>query len=363
VKLSHDPNNTKWTRDTGGFGHKIMTAQGWTPGEYLGAKDAAHADFFTAANASHIRVLVKDDNLGLGAKKGSGLAEGECTGLDVFQTILGRLNGRDEDEMEKEQRSREDLKRAIYTEKRWGSIRFVPGGFLIGDKIEKLIDDEAERLRVLKVKEGNDDSDSSDSSESEAEEVAQTPAAKEKKSKKERQSESKPDKAERAAAKALAKEEKRALKKKRKASAAVEEEGSDEETEKSSKKRRKDQETSSETAATETKEERRVRRAAKKEKKEKKRKEKGISSISLPTSTSASASATPTSQPGTPISMMSGRHAVRSRNIAQKRLAVMDMASLNQVCANSSDLFLPCHVPRCRSHNFPTTHLLTIYPF
>jgi Pin2-interacting protein X1 len=131
VKLSHDPNNTKWTNDTESFGLKIMTSQGWQPGDYLGAKNAAHAEFHTAANASHIRVSVKDDNLGLGAKIGSGVGHGECTGLDVFTNLLGRLNGKDEEELEREQKSREDLKRAIYTERRWGSIRFVPGGFLI----------------------------------------------------------------------------------------------------------------------------------------------------------------------------------------------------------------------------------------
>jgi Pin2-interacting protein X1 len=119
-----------------------MAAQGWQPGEYLGAKDANHAEHYTAANASHIRVMIKDDNLGLGAKIGSGVGHGECTGLDAFKDLLGRLNGKDEDEIEKEQKSREDLKRAIYTEKKWGSVRFVRGGFLIGDKIQDLIDGE-----------------------------------------------------------------------------------------------------------------------------------------------------------------------------------------------------------------------------
>ena len=131
MKLSHDPNNTKWTNDTESFGLKIMTSQGWQPGDYLGAKNAAHAEFHTAANASHIRVSIKDDNLGLGAKIGSGVGHGECTGLDAFTNLLGRLNGKDEEELEREQKSREDLKRAIYTERRWGSVRFVPGGFLI----------------------------------------------------------------------------------------------------------------------------------------------------------------------------------------------------------------------------------------
>src|SRR3954452_8020092 len=117
MKISHDPNNTNWTGNTDNYGHKIMQAQGWQPGDFLGAKDANHAEHYTAANASHIRVLVKTDNLGLGAKNGSGVGHGECTGLDAFKNLLGRLNGADEDELEKEQKSREDLRRAIYSER------------------------------------------------------------------------------------------------------------------------------------------------------------------------------------------------------------------------------------------------------
>ncbi|RAL62538.1 hypothetical protein DID88_005103 [Monilinia fructigena] len=45
IKLSHDPNNTRWSGNTDSFGHRMMKSQGWTPGEYLGAKDAAHAEF------------------------------------------------------------------------------------------------------------------------------------------------------------------------------------------------------------------------------------------------------------------------------------------------------------------------------
>ena len=124
----------------------MLLSQGWTPGSYLGAIDAPHAHLHSDANASHIRVAVKDDNLGLGAKRGSGVNAGECVGLDVFQSLLGRLNGKSDDVLEKEQKSRDDLKRAIYTERRWGALRFVSGGVLVGDKIEKLV--EAEKLRV-----------------------------------------------------------------------------------------------------------------------------------------------------------------------------------------------------------------------
>ncbi|KAI9814749.1 MAG: telomerase inhibitor [Pycnora praestabilis] len=149
AKITNDPNNTNWSRSTTNFGHKILTSQGWTPGDLLGVKNAPHAELHTKANSSHIRVALKDDNLGLGAKRGSGQAAGECTGLDVFQGLLGRLNGKSDVDLEKEQRSREDLKRAIYTERRWGSVRFVKGGLLVGDKIQDLLEHEADRLARL----------------------------------------------------------------------------------------------------------------------------------------------------------------------------------------------------------------------
>ncbi|KAI9826463.1 MAG: hypothetical protein M1819_007356 [Sarea resinae] len=142
TKISHDPNNTTWSRSTDTIGHKIMSAQGWTQGSLLGAKNAAHAHLHTAANASHIRVTLKDDNLGLGAKRGSGQAEGQCVGLDAFQGLLGRLNGKTDEDLAKEQKSREDLQRAIYTERRWGLVRFVRGGLLVGDKIQELRDEQ-----------------------------------------------------------------------------------------------------------------------------------------------------------------------------------------------------------------------------
>ncbi|KAL3417826.1 G-patch domain-containing protein [Phlyctema vagabunda] len=342
-KISSDPNNTKWTRDATSFGHKIMTSQGWTPGELLGAQDAAHAEFHTAANASHIRVVLKDDNLGLGAKIGSGLGTGECTGLDVFQTLLGRLNGRDEEEMEKEQKSREDLKRAIYTEQKWGSIRFVRGGFLIGDKIQELIDGEEERVR--KLAEGTDDSssDSDSSSGSEDEvpvveepkkskkkrkaEVLEDPvpelaALKVKKTKKSRKSEAASEDSEAAATATETKKSKKKSKKHREQN--QDEENSDEVDAKRRKKEKKEKKARKEKARLASTTEDAEAKAAKKKAKREKRKgtsdEEEVKTDSTPASTGRS----------TPI-MMQGRHAVRSRNIAAKRLAGMDLASLNQI--------------------------------
>jgi Pin2-interacting protein X1 len=336
VKLPQDPNNTKWTRDTGGFGHKIMAAQGWQPGEMLGAKDAAHAEFHTAANASHIRVLVKDDNLGLGAKRGSGLAEGECTGLDVFQNLLGRLNGKDGDALMKEQRSREDLKRAIYAERRWGSIRFVNGGFLRGDKVQELIEKEEDHARTLTH--GTPGTSADAATESDASQSSQ------------------PQTVEVIRFKAKEKKKKRKLKEDMKLSVSVAsnmpESGLDNgdavdglsalKPEISKKKRKQSGDALEESATSSSIPESEKQKSSKKKKKHREKREATIGEekdtknpvqvAQVPSRQSVSTTPVSNSGTSTPLSMLGGRHAVRSRNIAQKRLAVLDTASLNQVC-------------------------------
>ena len=147
AKLSHDPNNTNWSRSTSNYGHKMLISQGWTPGSFLGAVNAPHSILHTDANTSHIRIALKDDNLGLGARRKIGQEEIQCTGLDTFQDLLGRLNGKSGTELEKEQRTRDDLKRASYTERRWGALRFVSGGILVGDSIQELAN--GERLPLV----------------------------------------------------------------------------------------------------------------------------------------------------------------------------------------------------------------------
>jgi Pin2-interacting protein X1 len=287
-----------------------MQAQGWQPGDFLGAKDANHAEHYTAANASHIRVLVKSDNLGLGAKIGSGVGHGECTGLDAFKDLLGRLNGKEEDEIENERKSREDLKRAIYSERKWGSQRFVKGGFLVGDKILDLIEGEAKRVRKLEG--GDEDSESSSSEEEvvvekikkskkrkqEVDEVPEVFAVKVKKSKKERRREAESGK----------------------------ESAADDASDESEKKRRKKERREKR----ERKELKRVLKASKIETEKKSKKDKRKALDDIPKAVGSSTPSTAVNS-GRSTPMMQGRHAVRSRNIAQKRLASMDVASINQV--------------------------------
>lgn len=335
-----------------------MKSQGWTPGEYLGAKDAAHAEFHTAANASHIRVVVKDNNLGLGAKVGSGVGHGECTGLDVFQNLLGRLNGKEEAEIEKEQKSRDDLKRAIYAERKWGSIRFVKGGVLVGDKIQDLIDGEKERVKALEVKgkstEKDSSSEESDSSSDEGEKTSE-PVAEKKSSKRKRDEQDGEEKS-------SSKKSKKEKKSKKRKSEDEDEDDKDKAESKKSKKSKKDRKSKSKSTSESESEtlDDAAMKARKREKKEKKRREKEAAAAGADTedtsstsksskkkskkdkhkSSSTSESSTKESTPAvTETSARSapmGIRSIRARHIAQKRMASMDVTSLNQV-----RIFLP----------------------
>lgn len=131
-KISNDPQNTHWANNTERFGHKILEKQGWKAGDTLGATDAAHEAHYTQASQSHIRVFLKDDNLGLGAKRGSERAEN--FGLAGLESILGRLNGREE-EVKKEEARREEIEKRAYVYRKFGSMNFISGGFLVGDKL------------------------------------------------------------------------------------------------------------------------------------------------------------------------------------------------------------------------------------
>jgi len=317
-----------------------MTSQGWAPGQYLGAVDAPHAEFHTEANASHIRVMLKDDNLGIGAKKGSGVEQGECVGLDVFQTLLGRLNAKDEDEFEREQRSREDLKRAIYTERKWGSVRFVSGGFLIGDKIQDLIDGEAERIRRLDMAGSRDSSDSSDTdsdSGSESETTPEPVVVKEKKSKKSKKIVEIDIETSTVVLETESSSTSKSKKKRKLAEAEA-----DEAAVKTKKSKKSKKEKSSRSDDSESKHSKKSKKE-KRSKKEKKSEDDGASRSSKSKSKrsrddaetaepAAAVAAVPTPAAAAPRPiLLGGRHAVRARNIEQKRLAATHTASLNEV--------------------------------
>lgn len=146
LKLSHDPNNTTWSQSATKYGQRILQSHGWTPGKLLGASGTAYSDLRSAASGSHIRIALKDDNLGLGAKHDAARTSCETTGLDVFQDLLGRLNGRSVADITKDRIQRSTLRSSAYIEQRWGNLRFVSGGLLVGDKPRDLVNGEQDAL-------------------------------------------------------------------------------------------------------------------------------------------------------------------------------------------------------------------------
>ncbi|KAF6811107.1 g-patch domain-containing protein [Colletotrichum sojae] len=327
-KINKDPNNTKWSKDTDSFGQKILRSQGWEPGQYLGAKDAAHAVHHTAANASFIRVALKDDMLGLGFKQAR---DDRVTGMDAFSDLLGRLNGKSTESIDKDRQARAQLKSTLYCDTKFGPMRFVRGGWLVGDQVREEPDAEPKdedkedvkmedipsaadkKSKKRKVEESSDE----DSSSSEDEKTRKKRRKQEKKAAKKVKAES----ADSDEASATEKKDKKRKSKKEDVS-----EDTQDDSEKKSKKKRKEKETDAEKAA--RKEEKRQRKEEKRAKKEEKRAKKEASRES--SSTPATGTSTPAAS-GTSTPILRGHHAVRSRWIAQKKLATMDDKALNQI--------------------------------
>ena len=77
---------------------------------------------------------MREDNLGLGAKIGKGNAE--TFGLSLFSGVLGRLNGKSDVEVQKQQSALRDAELRTYQAQKYGLMNFVSGGVLVGDMIQ-----------------------------------------------------------------------------------------------------------------------------------------------------------------------------------------------------------------------------------
>jgi len=141
IKLAHDPRNLQWSDNASSFGARIMQSSGWKPGTALGASSIpAHE-----SSAAKVRITVKDDMLGLGASLKSKNVEHQRTGLDAFQGLLGRLNAKDQKELEKVEKKIENRKLAMFAQGRWGGMVFVPGGLLVQDDPKQKVEAEEKR--------------------------------------------------------------------------------------------------------------------------------------------------------------------------------------------------------------------------
>ncbi|KAK3070689.1 telomerase inhibitor [Teratosphaeriaceae sp. CCFEE 6253] len=364
-KLSHDPNNTAWARSTDNYGRRILSSQGWKTGDYLGANNASHADHYTAANASHIRVLLREDNLGLGAKVG-GKSNAETFGLSTLSGIFGRLNGKSEVDVEKQQSSLRDAELRTYQAQKHGFMNFVRGGLLVGDKIEEVSEKQISAKTANGPSAGVDE-ETKGSKKRKAERDAPQSAEDGARIKKQRSrtekepvSRSDEDKAASAVETGQTKQRKKRRHEKETSAAltpvnqaevgAADRDG---DVEKAAKRQRKEHRRteravrkangdSTEDEKARLKQEKRARKEERRKRKDEKRRVKALQdesddeSVSTTPTTVATADPTPvvsemSSGTATPLAFGGGRRAIRQRYIMQKRMASMDPKALNEI--------------------------------
>jgi Pin2-interacting protein X1 len=268
-----------------------MLSQGWVAGQGLGAQNRKG---FNSYDSAKVKVSFKDDNLGLGASLKSKDIEHSRTGLDAFQGLLGRLNGKSDAELEKAEKKAEDRKLVMFAQGKWGGMVFVSGGLLVQRDDFKVQD---EKVEEKTVKPRND---------------AEAIARMKRKQKSSEDEDAVPAEEDEAAAKARRKQE-RAEKRQRK----------------EERRRRKAKRSAASEGATPMD----VSEVDVSEKKKEMHRSK-----SLPTSpkdTSASASDTDaedvpvTTQPRPPI--RNGRQMLRGKNIAAKKMAFADAKMLDEI--------------------------------
>ncbi|RPB12068.1 hypothetical protein P167DRAFT_545856 [Morchella conica CCBAS932] len=360
TKIGADPRNTNWSNNTDRFGHRILTTLGWQPGSTLGDTLSLYhqSGHITAASAAGVKIALKDDNLGIGCNKRQ--REDECVGLDGLQSLLGRLNGKGNDELEKEAETRDKLRRDVIVGGRYG-MKFVRGETYVSSDIDTLLkkiklegEKEAEVKVEVEVKEEEEEVKEKKKKKSKKEDKVK----KETKIKKE-ESESEAEIAaipttpsDESTSVSIKKEKKEKTKREKSSSKSesatpVPEVDSDS---KSKKRKRSDEDSteknkdkkdrvSKKSKNGETHEQRKERRAREKKEKEarkaekkdkKKKKSKSSSSDSDSSEDESTPAASGTANPSG-YSALVGRQAVRHRFIAAKRSAVMDAKALNEI--------------------------------
>ncbi|PKS06512.1 hypothetical protein jhhlp_007260 [Lomentospora prolificans] len=379
-RISKDPNNHRWLKDETTFGQRILRSHGWTPGAFLGAVDAPHAPLHGAANASYIRVLLKEDAGGLGYRPGGGSGENDIAGIDEVKDIFARLNGKVETEEEK--RERERKKAMVYLGQRVGGITFVRGGLLVQDGLDLIETSTSNRSANGETPETTSDlgentmanlgkrkaeDEPADESEDEAprkkrrkdnDSRAEKKRRKEEKKKRKEKKGSDAEQSTESSALLGSLDTKAAKKTKKKNKQEDEAESSRIESAiaKKDKKERKEkkkslfkttdaQESSTELSdredAAESKKDKKTKKG-KKEKKEKKKKSKSDSegdsiqttnSIIIDSSTTTITNTPAESGTSTPTGLSKGRHIHHARRVAAKRAAMLDAAALKQILA------------------------------
>ncbi|XP_050008277.1 PIN2/TERF1-interacting telomerase inhibitor 1 isoform X3 [Alexandromys fortis] len=81
-KWTVDPRNTAWSNDDSKFGQRMLEKMGWSKGKGLGAQEQGATE--------HIKVKVKNNNLGLGATNNN--EDNWIAHQDDFNQLLAALN-------------------------------------------------------------------------------------------------------------------------------------------------------------------------------------------------------------------------------------------------------------------------------
>ena len=289
-------------------------------------------------------MFLKDDNLGLGAKRGSERAEN--FGLAGLESILGRLNG-NEAEVKKEEERREEIEKRAFVYRKYGMMNFVSGGFLVGDKITKSSDIKKEVEIKSEIKsEPESDDGALDKKDKKRKRDDRTDD--ELKVKRKKKSEDLRDEAEKGSDKSKSKKDKKDKKDKKK-----------DKSKKSKRASSSDAESSTDDVAapasdpeplTDKEQRKAEKKARKEEKKAKKALKKAAKKAAKKDSSDDSSSeseedeSTPTTISSVPLSKTStpvpaglsytprGMHAVRQKWIRQKKAATMDAQAMKEVC-------------------------------
>ncbi|KAJ3289821.1 PIN2/TERF1-interacting telomerase inhibitor 1 [Borealophlyctis nickersoniae] len=81
-RIGDDPQNKRWGDDKTKFGYKMMQKMGWNEGKGLGAKEDGVTE--------HVKIKLKEDNLGVGADKRTG--DNWLENNSAFDQLLQSLN-------------------------------------------------------------------------------------------------------------------------------------------------------------------------------------------------------------------------------------------------------------------------------
>eukprot|EP00158_Paraphelidium_tribonemae_P000806 Partr_v1_DN23451_c0_g1_i2_m52508 putative PIN2 TERF1 interacting, telomerase inhibitor 1 len=81
-RIDSDPRNMQWVNDKSKFGYRMLEKMGWSVGKGLGATESGKVE--------HVKIVKKDDQFGIGAKKSN--HDNWLESTDAFSQLLSSMN-------------------------------------------------------------------------------------------------------------------------------------------------------------------------------------------------------------------------------------------------------------------------------